>query len=235
MASIPQKFAAEFIGTFAVVFIAAGVICSAQYLVASGQPNFGLLGYALAYGLAYAVVMAAVGHLSGGHLNPAVTIGFWVTRRMGTLQCIGYWIAQILGALSAAYLLVAIVPDTSWGLKALGLITPDLSPDFTRGEGIVLEAFLTFLVVFVFFATTVDAKSALGKVAGFAVGITVTVDVLFGGPFTGASLNPARSFGPALATHHWQNHGVYWVGPLLGGIFGAVVYDRIFLRQQPPT
>lgn len=235
MASIPQKFAAEFLGTFAVVFIAAGAICSDQYLMASGQRHFGLLAYALSYGLIYAVAMTAVGHISGGHLNPAVTIGFWVTRRLGTIQCLGYWIAQILGALLASYLLVAIIPDTSWGLKAVGLITPDLSPDFTRGQGIVLEGIMTFILVFVFFATAVDVKGAFDKIAGFAVGLTVTVDVLFGGAFTGASLNPARSFGPALATHHWRNHGVYWVGPLLGGILAAVVYDRIFLRQQPPA
>lgn len=235
MYNLPQKLVAEFIGTFMLVFIGAGAVCADQYLLASGQPGLGWLAIALAHGLAMGIMFTAVAHISGGHLNPAVTIGFWVTRRLSTIQSLCYWIAQILGGSVAAYLLVAVIPDSGWRLKALGSIAPDLSPDLTRGHAIILEAILTFFLVFVFFATSVDAKGVLNKLAGLAIGLTVTIGILFAGPLTGPSLNPVRAFGPALATHHWQNDGVYWVGPLLGGVIAAVLYDWIFLRQQPPA
>jgi MIP family channel proteins len=232
--NLTQKLVAEFIGTFALILIGAGSICADQYLHATGQSGVGLLGIALAHGLAIGIMVTAIGHVSGGHFNPAVTIGFWVTKRMGTLQSLFYWIAQLLGAVTAAYVLVAIVPESIWRPVALG--TPDLlRPDFTRLHGMLLEGVMTFFLVFVVFATTVDAKGAFNKIAGFAIGLTITMDFLFGGPFTGASMNPARTFGPALAAHHWANHGVYWAGPLLGGVIAGVVYDRIFLRDQPPA
>jgi MIP family channel proteins len=233
MPSLSQKLSAEFVGTFAFAFIAAGSICADQYLRTAGQGDLGILGIAVAQGLAFGIMVTAVGHISGGHLNPAVTIGFWVTKRLGTLQTIGYAIAQLLGAISASYLLAAIVPESVWRPAALG--TPDLSPDFTRIHGMALEAAMTFFLVFVVFATTVDSRGAFNKIAGFAAGLTITMDALFGSAFTGAALNPARALGPALVAHHWQNHGVYWVGPLLGGVLAGVVYDRLYLRDQPPA
>ncbi len=100
-------------------------------------------------------------------------------------------------------------------------------------HGMILEATLAFVLVFVFFATVVDLRGVSNRLAGFAVGLTVTMGTLFGYPFTGAAMNPARAFGPALAAHHWSNHGVYWVGPLFGGVLAGVIYDRLFLRDQP--
>lgn len=235
MYSLPQKLIAEFIGTFAFVFISAGAICADQYLTSTGQNGLGLLGIAVAGGLAFAVMVSALAHISGGHFNPAITIGFWVTRRLGSLQAITYWIAQLLGATAAAYLIKLTIPDSTWTAKALGSITPDLGGDFTRAHGIALEAVMTFFLVFVVFATAVDSKGAFNKIGGFAIGLTITIDILFGGPFTGAAINPSRAFGPALATSHWQNHGVYWAGPLIGGVVAAVLYDRVFLRDQPPA
>jgi MIP family channel proteins len=235
MYSLPQKLVAEFIGTFTLIYISAGSICADQYLTSTGQSGVGLLGIAAASGLAFGIMVTALGHISGGHFNPAVTIGFWVTRRLSTLHSISYWIAQLLGATAAAYLIKLTIPDTTWTAKALGSITPDLGGDFTRAHGIALEAVMTFLLVFVVFATAADAKGAFNKIAGFAIGLTITMDILFGGPFTGAAVNPARAFGPALATSHWQNHGVYWAGPLLGGVIAGVLYDRMFLRDQPPA
>jgi MIP family channel proteins len=233
--SITQKFLAEFFGTFAVVFFAAGVICADQYLRATGQGSVTLLGLAFAYGLAVAIVVTAIGHISGGHLNPAVTIAFWVTRRLGTIQSLLYAVAQLLGAIAAAYLLAVIIPDANWRPEALGAINPALSSDFTRLHAMLLEGVLTFILVFVFFATAVDVRGSFNKVAGLAIGLAVTADVLVGFPFTGAAVNPARAFGPAVITrNHWTNHGVYWVGPLLGGVLAGVIYDRIFLRDQPP-
>lgn len=228
-----QKFAAEFVGTFAVVFIAAGSICADQYLAAPGQSKLGIVGIALAYGLAYAVMVSALGHGSSGYFNPAVTMGLWVTRRVGTLQAIRCWMTQILGSISAAYLLIALIPDAGWRTRALGSITPDLSPDITRGQGMVIEAVLTFFLVLVIFATAIDAKRAFQKLAGFLSGLVVAAGVLVAEPFTGASMNPVRTLGPAIATRHWENHGVYWIGPLFGGVLAAVIYDRLFLRDQP--
>ncbi len=234
MYSLTQKLLAEFFGTFAVVFFAAGALCADQYLRSSGQGSITILGLALAYGLTVAIMVTAIGHISGGHLNPAVTVGFWVSRRLSTLQTLLYAIAQLLGAVAAAYALVVIIPDASWRPEALGSITPALAPDFTRLHGMLLEGVMTFFLVFVFFATSVDARGAFNKVAGFAIGLAVTVDALCGLPFTGAAVNPARAFGPALVTrNHWTNHGVYWVGPLLGGVLAGVIYDRIFLPDQP--
>ncbi len=232
---LPQKLAAEFIGTFAVVFIAAGAICADQYLRAAGQPGAGLLGSALAYGLAVAAMASAFGHISGAHLNPAITIGCWVTKRLGTFASIGYAIAQLLGAAAGAYTLSAILPESTWRPVSLG--APDLASDFTRLHGMALEAVLTFAVVLVAFATMIDAKGAYRHVAGLPVGLAVTIGYLVGEPFTGAAMNPARAFGPdlALLPHHWQNHGVYWVGPLFGGVLAGVIYDRVFSREQPTS
>ncbi|HXA57472.1 MAG TPA: MIP/aquaporin family protein [Candidatus Acidoferrum sp.] len=233
MYSLPQKLVAEFVGTFTLIFIGAGSICADQYMKAGGGPGAGLLAIAAAHGLAIAIMVTAVGHISGGHLNPAVSIGFWVSRRLGTIQTLAYWVAQLAGATFAAYLLTLVVPEATWHKVALG--TPDLATDYTRIHGMALEAALTFLLVFVVFATAADAKGAFDKIAGFAIGLTITMDILLGGPFTGAAMNPARAFGPALVAHHWTNHGVYWVGPLVGGVIAGFLYNAIFLRDQPPA
>ena len=234
MRSLPQKLAAEFIGTFAIVFIAAGSICADQYLDAASQGRIGQLGIALAYGLAYAAMVMALGHVSGGHFNPAVTIGCWVVKRFGTFQAIAYSIAQLAAASCAAYLIKFLIPDTTWRPVALG--APVLAQDFTRLHAMALEAILTFFVVFVVFATGVDdMETASRHLAGLAVGLTIAMGALFGGPFTGAAMNPARAFGPALAAPHWQNQGVYWVGTLLGGIIAAFLCGRIFPLDRPPS
>jgi len=233
MPSLLQKVSAEFLGTFAFMLIAAGSICADEYLRTTGQSSLGVLGFAIAHGLAYGILATAVGRISGGHLNPAVTIGFWVTRRLGTWRSLAYCVAQLLGAFAACYLLLAILPESVWAPAGLG--APELSPDFTRLHGMALEALLTFVLVFVVFATSVDAQSASRKLAGIAAGLTVTVGFLVGYPFTGAAMNPARALGPAIAAHRWQNHGVYWVGPLLGGVLAGVIYDRLYLRDQPPA
>ncbi len=234
MYGLVQKLAAEFIGTFSIVFVGAGVICADRYLQLQNQTGIGLLGIALAYGLAAGTMVAAFAHISGGHLNPAVTVALWVTRRSGTLQSLFYCLAQLLGSIAAAYLLIAIIPEQVW--RPMGMGTPDLAMDFTRLHAMVLEGALAFLVVLVYFATVLDERGGFGKVAGFAVGLMVMADVLLGAPFVGASAaNPARSFGTALVSRHWQNQGVFWVGPLFGGVIAGVIYDRLFLADQPPA
>jgi MIP family channel proteins len=230
--SLPQKLFAEFFGTFAVIFTAIGAIAADQYLRVAGQAGLTSLGIACAYGLTYAVMIVALGHISGAHLNPAVTLGFWVTKRLGTMQSLLYWIAQLAGALAAAYLLLAILPEANWRAEVLGAVTPNLEPDMTRLHAMLLEGALTFMVVFVFFATTVGEQAEQRRTHGFAAGVALLAASIFALPFTGAAFNPARTFGPALATHHWTNHGVYWVGPLLGGVLAAVLYDKIYLSER---
>lgn len=231
MYSKPQKLVAEFGGTFALVFFGVGAISADQFLrsTSNGQSGFGLLGVALAQGLAIAIMVTSLGHISGGHFNPAVTIGFWVTRKFSTFDTLAYWIAQVAGAVAAAYLLRRL-PFDAWSSVQLG--TPDLANGVTRANGMVLEAVMTFFLVFVVFATAVDAQGAFSKIAGFAIGLTLTMGVLLGGPFTGAALNPARAFGPALAANHWNNHGVYWIGPLAGGVVAGWLYDTLFLGKK---
>lgn len=232
MYKLPQKLVAEFIGTFALIFIGAGSICADQFLRAGGGSGMGLLGIAVAHGLALGIMVTAVGHISGGHINPAVTIGFWVTKRMTTFETLAYWAAQLAGGVAAAFLLTLLVPEETW--RAVQLGTPALATDFPVANGIILEAVLTFLLVFVVFATAVDEKGAFAKIAGFAIGLTITMDILLGGPFTGAAMNPARAFGPALAANSWRHHGVYWVGPLLGGALAGALYSGLFLRKAEP-
>lgn len=227
----PQKLVAEFVGTFALIFFGVGSICADQFIHTStnGQSNLGLLGIALAHGLAIGIMVTSLGHISGGHFNPAVTIGFWVTRKLSTFDTLAYWGVQLAGAFCAAYLLRRLPVDV-WGPVQLG--TPDLASGITRTSGMIFEAVMTFFLVFVVFATAVDERGAFNKVAGFAIGLTITAGALFGGPFTGAALNPARAFGPALAANHWNNHAVYWIGPLAGGVAAGWLYDTLFLGKK---
>jgi MIP family channel proteins len=221
-----QKFVAEFIGTFTLLFFGVGSICFAQQAGAGGP---GLVGIALAHGLAIAVMVAAVGHISGGHFNPAVTAAFWVTRRQGTLEALLYWVAQLLGAATASYLITLFYLQDVWRRAALGV--PALANDISPVMGIVIEAVLTFLLVFVIFGTAADKDCAFGKVAPFAIGLTITGDILAGGVLTGAAMNPARAFGPALVGHYWANQAVYWVGPLAGGIAAGSLYSLLLMRK----
>lgn len=223
-----QKLVAEFLGAFALVFFAAGAICTERFLQSSGT---GLLATALASGLAIAVLSLAFGHVSGAHFNPAVTIGFWITKRMNTMEVLGYWIAQILGGVVAAFVLKAILPrDDAWQ-PVLGGV-PDLMRDFTRLPAMGLEALITFFLVLVYFSTTSEDNIEARSLSGFAVGLVYTIGILVAGPFSGAALNPARAFGPALASSHWSNQGVYWVGPLAGGFLAGLIYDALYSRKQ---
>jgi MIP family channel proteins len=223
---LSSRVLAEFIGTFAVVFIGAGAICADSVLHAG--PAVDLLGIAVAQGLVYAVMISAMGPVSGGHLNPAISIGFWVTRRLTTLDTLLYCAAQLLAGVAAARLLAFVLPETVWRIVSLG--TPELAPEFTRAPAMAIEAVLTFLVVTAFFLTAANHGGVFPKIAGISTGLAVTMGILAGGPFTGAAMNPARVFGPALISHHWANHGVYWVGPLLGAVLAAWICDWMFLR-----
>lgn len=228
MYNTSQKLVAEFLGTFALVFFGAGAICTERFLQGAGG---GLPATALASGLAIAVMSIAFSHVSGAHFNPAVTIGFWITKRMSTMEVLGYWIAQMLGGIVAAFCLKAMLPREDAWQPALGG-TPDLVRDFTRLPAMGLEALITFFLVLIYFATTSEDNLDSRSLSGLAVGLVYTIGILVAAPFTGAALNPARAFGPALASTHWSNQGVYWVGPIAGGCVAGLIYDVLYARKQ---
>src|SRR5438270_268819 len=177
----------------------------------------------------FGIMVSALGHISGVHFNPAVTIGVWVTKRINTAETLLYWAAQLIGGTVAAFILKAVIPDDTWRAVALG--TPELARDFPVGAGMALEAVATFFLVLVVFATAVDERGAFKAISGFGIGLTITMGILTAGPLTGAALNPARAFGPALAAMHWAHHGVYWIGPLAGGFLAGLLYDTLYLKK----
>jgi aquaporin TIP len=213
------RAAAEFVGAFTLLFIGMGAIAI----------HADLTGVALAHGLAIAIMASAVGHISGGHFNPAVTFGFLVTRRIAPALAVVYWLAQFTGAVAASLLVKWLFPGDALGLgvPAVHAVSP--------GEAAVLEAILTFFLVFVIFATAVDPRGAFKSIAGLAIGLTITMDIFAAGPLTGAAMNPARAFGPQLAGGHWANAWVWYVGPIVGGTVAAIAYERLYLRPLAPT
>lgn len=214
---------AEGIGTFIFFVIGAGAIVTDQLT----KGGLGLIGIALAHGLVLSVVVSAIGHISGGHVNPAVTIGLWVGRQIDTYLAGLYIMAQLIGAVCAGLLLRAIFDPDVWQPVHLG--TPGLAPGISVFTGILVETVLTFFLVFAVYGTAVDPRAP--KIGGFGIGLTVLFDILLGGPITGASMNPARTFGPAVASGFWDNHIVYWIGPILGGIIAGLVYSNVFLAK----
>src|ERR1043166_4284266 len=205
-----KQSVAEFIGTFALIFIGIGAI---QHL---GAVPGGLLGIALAHGLTIAVMVSATGAISGGHLNPAVTFGLLVGGKIDAAAAAAYWVAQLAGGTLAAVLAGALLSHGEvLSSKIILGGTPALGNGISVGAGIGIEAVLTFFLVFVVYGSAVDARAP--KIGGLAIGLTVALDILFGGPFTGAAMNPARTFGPAIISQQWDHHYVYWIGPLLGG------------------
>ena len=216
----------EFIGTFALVFVGAGAI-----MAVGPQADAGTLEVALAHGLVIAVMVSSVGHISGGHFNPAVTFGFLLTRRISVLLGIAYWFAQLLGGVLAALLLRWIFPAANRNATNLGA---PARHTIALGPALVVEALLTFFLVWVVFATTADPRGTYTAIAGLAIGLVVVFDNLMGYPLTGAGINPARVFGPQLISSTWSDAWIWYVGPLAGGAIAALLYDELFLRPLGP-
>ncbi len=207
---------AEFIGTFALIFIGVGAIAADH----TTGGKLGLAGIALAHGLTIAVMASAVGAISGGHFNPAVTIALLTAKKIDATNAIGYVIVQCAGALAAAYVIgIALPADV---LTAVGFGTPSLAVTTSVTAALIVEAILTFFLVFVIYGTAVDARAP--KVGGLFIGLTVALDIMMGGPVTGAAMNPARHFGPAIVGGNLANLWIYWVGPIVGGVLAAQVY-----------
>lgn len=217
-----KSYWAEFAGTFTLCFVGLGATCANELLGADGP---GLLGVAVAFGLALGIAISAFGAVSGGHLNPAVTFGFLVTGRQSLPSAIKYWIAQIAGAVVASWLLTMVFPPAIWQVVRLG--APALSPETTVTGGMIAEGVLTFLLVTAVWGTAVDARAP--KIGGFGIGLLVLVGILVTGPITGGAMNPARAFGPALVAGAFETHWLWWVAPMLGGALGALAYQNIVL------
>ncbi len=210
-----RRCAAEGFAAFALVFAGCGaIITNAQYGEALGT-----VGIALVFGLVIMVMVYATGHLSGAHINPAVTLAFTLTRHFSLREAAAYIAAQLAGATAAALLLLAV-----WTNKpaSLGATLPSVG----AGSALVYEAVLSAFLMFVIMAVATDTR-AVGAAAAIAIGGTIGLDALFGGPVTGASMNPARSFGPALVSGEWRDFWVYVVGPVAGAAIGALAYQLI--------
>jgi glycerol uptake facilitator protein len=224
MHSLLQRLTAEVFGSFAWLFVAGAAACAVQARAGTETDAARLLVVALATGFTVTAMVAALAGISGAHLNPAVTIAFWVTRRMGTLEALAYWFAQFVGAYAAASALKTILPDGIWRPVLLG--APALATDFLRVQGMLLEGTLTFFVVLVFYSLAVRGGTNPG-VLGIAMGLTVAAATLLAWSYTGAVFNPARALGTALASGFWGAHGVYWVGPLAGGVLAGWLHDAL--------
>ena len=225
-----RAYIAEFIGTFTLVFIGAGAV-----MVNAAFGGGGLVGIALAHGLTLMVMIYALGHISGTHINPAVTIAMLFGRQIGTVKAIGYIIAQLLGAALAGVVLNLPAPNDPSQGAYLGATLPGGVQE--ASFVMLIELILTFFLVLVIYSVAVDDRAPKGF-AGLAIGMTLAFCILMGGPLTGASLNPARTFGPAFGcllagagSAAWKAHLAYWIGPILGGILASIVY-QFGLKQQ---
>lgn len=224
MPSLPRRFVAEMIGTFALVFFGSASV------IASGYPGtgVGLLGVAIAHAIALSVAVTATMHISGGHLNPAVTIGLLAVRRIDIRTAVTYIGAQLAAAALSAVALKAFFPAAVARVTNYGL--PQLSLNATLWQGIGLEAVMAFFLMSAIFGTIVALNAP--KIGGFGVGLTLLFTILGGGPITGAALNPARSFAPALASGEWMGHGIYWIGPIIGTVVAAFVWEFLLKGEK---
>lgn len=222
-----RRAAAESIGTFFLVLIGAG----AAAVNAAIGGGIGVAGIALAFAFVIIAMVYALGHLSGAHLNPAVTVAFWSTRRFPTRDVAPYLVAQCAGAIAAAAVLRAVLGDVGH----LGATVPSVAPYVSIPGAFVIEWLLSFALMLVIMAVATDERVAPGF-APIAVGLTVGFCALTGGPLTGASMNPARSLGPALVGGEWRAHWLYWVAPVTAMVVASRVYDALRRAAAPrPT
>ncbi|MEX2245399.1 MAG: MIP/aquaporin family protein [Dehalococcoidia bacterium] len=230
-----RPLVAEIIGPFALVFAGAGSIMLA---ITQGYGDGGtLVMVALAHGLAIGLMIAGAGHISGGHYNPAVTAGLWLGGKIGTVKAVAYVAAQLIGATVAAMLLKEIF-DTS--TASLANAVPSVNYGGAgdndliivgKQNAFILEVVCTFFLVYVIYGVAVDSRGA-HAIAPLAIGLTITMDILFAGPLTGAAMNPSRHFGPALVEGEWKDGWLYWAAPMLGATIAAIVQNYIFIPRS---
>lgn len=223
MRPLASRLTAEAVGTFALIYFGCGAV------VVSALPGaaFGLLGVALTHAIVLGVMITATMAISGGHLNPAVTIGLLSIGKVSARDAGGYVVAQLAGGSLGALVLKLTLPSAVTAVGTLG--TPALSVAVNMPTGIALEAVLTFFLMSAVMGTAVNPESP--KVGGFAIGLVLLFGILVGGTFTGAAMNPARAFGPASVTGTWYAQPVWWVGPILGAVLAAQLWERVILRK----
>ncbi len=224
MATLTRRLAAEALGTFGLVFIGSAVV------VVNAFPNgdSGILGIAVAHAFVLAIMITATMNISGGHLNPAVTLGLLVARKIDLRTALPYIAAQLAGAVLGALLVKYAIPSNVGRILSYG--TPVIASSVTMAQAITLEAVLTFFLVSAVFGTAVSPEAP--KVGGFGIGLVLLFAILVGGPLSGAALNPARAFGPALVSGNWLGQAVWWVGPLLGGLAAGVLWKLVLLPPE---
>jgi aquaporin NIP len=216
---LARRLGAEFVGTFALVFAGCGAI-----MVDAKTHQLGHIGVAITFGLVIMAMIYAVGHISGAHFNPAVTFSFALSRHFPWPRAFGYWAAQILGALTAA----AILRGSLGNIAHVGATLPSGS----QAQSFLWELVLSFFLMFVIMAVATDTR-AVGEAAAIAIGGTVLFDAMFGGPISGASMNPARSIGPALVSGDLRALWLYILAPISGAALAALTYQ--LLRDEPQT
>jgi MIP family channel proteins len=224
MPKLVRPLAAEMVGMLLFVFLGAGSVV----MNAATGGSLGALGIALVHGVGMAIIVSATMHISGGHINPAVTFGIWIAGKIDAMTAGAYVAAQLVGALLGALLIQAVLPSGSVHLALGG--TPQLAPSVTLMQGIWVEAVLTFFLVSAVFGTVVSPDAP--KIGGFGIGLAISVDALVGGSLTGAMMNPARAFGPAIVAHEMHGQAVYWIGPLLGAAVAALIWRVVLLPKS---
>jgi MIP family channel proteins len=224
MRSTLRPLVAELIGTFFLVFCGVGAAVSELYR--SGTVGF--LGIAVANGIALAIGITATMAASGGHLNPAVTIGMWSIGRIDAAKAAKYIVSQLAGGILAVLAIKMLYPEMAGQIAIYG--APRLATDVTATQGILIEAIMTFLLAFAVMGTMVDGRAP--KIGGLGVGLIVVCDVLAGGQMTGAAMNPARAFAPMLVGNMWTGVAIYWVGPVLGAIVAMQIYERLIIQKD---
>lgn len=222
--TVASVLVAEALGTFLFFFVGMGAVVVGSH---TGDGGGGLLGVALAHGLALAVLVSALGAVSGAHFNPAVTVAVLLSGRISAGLAAMYVGVQLAAAVLAGLALRLVFPEASWEPVAIG--TPALGEGIGPGQGIVIEAILTVLLVIAVFGTAIDRRAP--KLGGLAIGLAVAADILMGGPLTGGAMNPARWFGPAVASGTFADWYVWWIGPLLGAAVAAALY-RLALEER---
>jgi aquaporin TIP len=218
---------AEGIATLLFVFMGAGTVVVSGVLDKGDLSSARLVAIAIAHGLGILIAVASTAKISGGYINPAVTVAGFLTGKLGLRKAASYIAAQLIGAIVAAVLIGVVVPggfDTNLGSHGLGT-------GVSVGAGLVAEIVGTFALVWVVFAVAIDPKG-LNNIAPIAVGLTILLIHLFLVPLTGASVNPARSLGPALVSGTWANHWIYWIGPLIGGSLAGLVYEYVYMNRR---
>jgi MIP family channel proteins len=224
MSSLPRKLVAEALGTFMLVFFG----CASIVMTAFPGGNWGVLGVALAHGLALSVAVTATMAISGGHLNPAITIGLAAMRRVTPVTALAYVAAQLVGAVLGAFVLQSLVPGNTGSAVMYG--TPAVNGTLSLAAAVGVEALLTFILMSAVYGTCIAHEKP--PVAGFGIGLTLVFAIMAGGALTGAALNPARAFGPALVSGHWVAHIVWWIGPIVGALAAAALWEFVLLEKK---